>query len=111
MAIWAANKKTIRPYSSGPNHLAKSIAVANAIKALKTPAIKLTLNLAEIVLELIKSVIKMMLFKVHNKNYSSLVNGHTEMKNTKYLNLLTAIDMVKGIIDFLFLLIALRKIE
>ena len=53
----------------------------------------------------------MMLFKVHNKNYSSLVNGHTEMKNTKYLNLLTAVEMVNGIIDFLFLLIALRKIE
>ena len=52
-----------------------------------------------------------MLFKMHTKNYSSLVNGHIEMKNTKYLNLLTAIEMVKGIIDFLFLLIALRKIE
>ena len=52
IAAWVATKNTTRPYWSGPSHLASNIAVENAITALKTPAARLTLNLAEIDFEL-----------------------------------------------------------
>ena len=51
IAIWAANKNTIRPYSEGPSHRAKSMAVINAIPDLKIADMKLIPNRAGIDLE------------------------------------------------------------
>ena len=52
MAMWAANKNTTRPYSSGPSHRARNIAVTKASPDLKIAEIRLTPNRAGIDLEI-----------------------------------------------------------